>query len=237
MTKKALFLVTVCCLLMACGKKPHPRQKIDSISTRQNLPGDSAIYGLACDGCTDSILILLPYSGGDPDTFNIIRAFEEHRIMGRPHIGDELAVILNSDSLHDVLMTINISSLIGQWNYMVTPAMRHPDKPFPPMPDSIRKSLMAPREYGIRLKNGNTAFSLGGHNQQNTDDMSPVVYPTIKRYSGWKLLNGKLILLTDSFNKQLPDTVTIQLLRRDSLILRFKDHEQSYYRKINEKKQ
>lgn len=229
MTKKAFFVAVICCLLTACGKKPIPRQQNDAISMRQNLPGDSTIYGLACEGCTDSIFILLPYSGGDPDTFNIIRAFEEHRMYGRPHIGDEIAVILQSDSTKEVRTTINVSTLLGQWNYMAIPTLRHPDKPMPPLPDSIRQRIMAPREYGIRLRNGGTAYTIGGY-RRNTDEMSPVVYPTLKRYTSWKLYNGKMILLTDSASKQLPDTATIQLLRRDSLILRFSDHEQSYYR-------
>jgi len=230
MTKNTLFIAVICCLLVACGKSPLPRQHDDAISTRQNLPGDSTIYGLACEGCTDSILILLPYAGGDPDTFNIIRAFEERRIYGRPHIGDDLAVILQSDSTKEVRMTINVSTLLGQWNYMVTPTLRHPDKPMPPLPDSIRKRIMAPREYGIRIRNGGTAFSIGGY-RYSSGDMSPVIYPSLKRYHSWRLYNGQLILLADSFSKQQPDTVAIQLLRRDSLILRFSDHEQSYYRK------
>jgi len=228
--KRLLFLALTCCLLIACGKKDTHMDKIGAISTQQTLPGDSTIYGLACEGCTDSILILLPYAGGDPDTFNIIRAFAEHRIYGRPHIGDEIAVNLLSDSTREVRMTINVSTLLGQWNYMVTPTLRHHDKPMPPFPDSIRQRIMAPREYGIRLRNGGTAFSMGGYHR-NADDMSPVVYPSMKRYRNWRLFNGQLVLLTDSASKQQPDTATIQLLRRDSLILRFNDYEQSYYRK------
>lgn len=39
------------------------------------------------------------------------------------------------------------------------------------------------------------------------------------------------ILLSDSTSQQAPDTAVIQLLRRDSLTLRFKDHEQAYFKK------
>ncbi len=235
MSKNALFIVVACCLMMACGKKPMPKQKVEAISTFQNLPGDSTLYGLACEGCTDSILILLPYAGGDPDTFNIISTAEEHRIYGRPHIGDEMAVIPSSDSIRGVRIVINMSTLKGQWCYMASPTLRHHAKAMPPIPDSIRQRLMLPREYGIRLKNGGVAFSTGVFHQQEADAMSPVVYPTIKFYNGWKLHNGQLILLTDSTRQQLPDTVTIQLLRRDSLVLRFKDHAQSFYRKKDDK--
>ena len=44
----------------------------DAISMEQKVAGDSTLYGLACDGCTDSIVVILPNQGGDPDTFDII---------------------------------------------------------------------------------------------------------------------------------------------------------------------
>ena len=227
--KKALFLLFACSLLAACGKKSHPQPHEQSISTFRNLPGDSAVYGLACDGSTDSILILLPLSGTDPDTFDIINAFQEHRLMGRPHIGDHLAVIVSNDSTREVLTTINMSTLTGQWNYMVTPTLRHRPDASRPLPDSIRQRLLAPREYTLRLRNGGTAFAFGSY-QHKSNSMSPVDYPTLKHYTHWHLYNGRLVLATDSARNETPDTATIVLLRRDSLVLRFSDHEQAYYR-------
>ena len=83
-------------VLMACEQKQPPAgEPTEPIDMHRNLPGDSTLYGLVCDGCTDSILILLPFSGGDPDTFDIINAFHDRKIYGRPQTGDELAVILN----------------------------------------------------------------------------------------------------------------------------------------------
>jgi len=228
--KKLLFLTLAGCLLIACGKKGQHMEKTEAISTQKVLPGDSTIYGLACDGCTDSILILLPFSGGDLDTFDIIRAFQEHRLYGHPHIGDKLAVTLESDSTNEVRMVINISTLQGQWAYMVEPTLRHHDVKMPPLPDSIRQRIMAPREYGIRLKNGDVALSFG-YNRRDNDKMSPVVYPPLKRYTHWHLFNGRLVLTPDSMSQQEPDTATILLLRRDSLCLRFATHDQAYYRK------
>ncbi len=231
--KKLLFVAVACCLLAACGKKVH-HENTTAISTHHVVPGDSAIYGLACDGSTDSILILLPYSGGDLDTFDIINAFHQHHLMGRPHIGDKLAVVLESDSTKTVRMVINISSLQGQWAYLVEPTLRHKDGKLPPLPDSIRQRIMAPREYGIRLKNGDIAFSFGAVRNQDQDKMSPVVYPPLKRYAHWHLFNGRLVLTPDSMSLgkgQQPDTADIVMLRRDSLVLRFSDHEQPYYRK------
>ena len=227
--KKTLLLLAACCLTVACSKKTQPKEQSEAISVQQSVPGDSTLYGLACEGSTDSLLVILPYSGGDPDTFDIIRAFEEHRLYGRPHVGDKLAVILNPDSVQEVMMTINISTLIGQWGYQATPTLRQ-NAQSRPIPDSILQRIMAPREYGIRLKNGGSAHTIGMGRQQANDGMSPVRYPTQKRYESWQLYNGRLILLTDSASQQRPDTATIVLLRRDSLVLRFSDHEQAYYR-------
>ena len=83
-------------MLAACHQKqPTKNEPTEPIHTHKNMPGDSTLYGLACEGCTDSLLILLPFSGGDPDTFDIINAFQSRHIYGRPRIGDELGVILN----------------------------------------------------------------------------------------------------------------------------------------------
>ena len=79
MKKAILFIFATVLLTGACGsKQQQPASDIaeDAISLQKNQPGDSALYGLACDGCTDSVLVFLPYSGGDPDTFDIITAFQ-----------------------------------------------------------------------------------------------------------------------------------------------------------------
>ena len=223
---RTLLFTAFCLLLTACGSKPQPPQEMQSIDVNKNLPGDSTRYGLACDGCTDSLLVLLPYEGGDPDTLDIIRAFEEHRLYGRPHVGDKMAVIMNPDSTEEVLMVVNISTLQGRWRYLVSPTLRHLNRP---LPDSILQRIMVPREYSLQLRNGGIAISQGAGKPQSTDKMSPVSYPEQKRYQHWHLYNGRLILLSDSTSQQVPDTAVIQLLRRDSLTLRFKDHEQTYY--------
>ena len=249
--KKTLFLLfIVAALSSACGNKhPQPVSDVqsDAISLQKNVPGDSALYGLACDGCTDSILVFLPYSGGDPDTFDIINAFQQRRIYGRPHIGDELAVILSPEDHYEAYTVINMEELKGTWCYMVSPTMRTIDnmprrmqrRMMERMPDSLKQLMLTPREYSLRLKRDNTVQARGGvYRQTTTDDMSPVEYPTIKRYTEWHLFNGRLILKADTIagfsqEGEVPsvDTVDIQLLFNDSLILRFPDHTQSYYRK------
>lgn len=229
--KKTLYLLLACSLFIACGKKLQPTEKSTVIGVNNTMPGDSTIYGLACDGCTDSILILLPYTGGDPDTFDIIQAFAKHRLYGRPHVGDKLAVILSNDSTREVSKAINISTLRGYWSYQVVPTLRHSAQSLPPLPDSIRQRIMTPREYGLTLKTGGEAYSRGYYRTTGNEGMSPVVYPQVKRYTHWHLWNGLIILQTDSASHQQPDTASILLLRRDSLVLRFSDHEQAYYRK------
>ena len=107
------------------------------------------------------------------------------------------------------------------------------------IPDSLKEQWLKPREYSLRLKRDHTAMALGGvHRQTTTDDMSPVEFPPIKRYTEWYIYNGRLILKADTIagftqegNKPTIDTVEIKTLRRDTLVLRFSDHEQSYYRK------
>ena len=98
---------------------------------------------------------------------------------------------------------------------------------------------MAPREYSLRLKSDHGTTVRGGvFRQTTTDDMTPVEYPEVKRYTDWHIFNGRIILKADTiagFSKEgdVPtiDTVDIRLLRQDTLILQFPDHEQSYYRK------
>lgn len=249
--KKAISLLAMALLLMACGEKQPPKDRQEgAIVTYHNEPGDSTIYGLSCDGSTDSVLILLPFSGGDPDTFYIFQAWQNHQVLGRPHIGDELAVILNPEDKQEVLMLINLERLKGKWCYQVTPTFRHLSdttsdiqrrRMIERIPDSVRKKMMAPREYGIQLKQGNTAQSIGERRNNTSDDMSPVEYPKMKRYTGWRLYNGRLILVTDSLRlpngkkgKPEQDTADILQLRKDTLVLQFKDHEQKYYRKVEE---
>lgn len=247
MMKKYIVAILTALCIFACGERKPVSQEVNS-QVQQNEPGDSTVYGLACDGCTDSILVLLPVSGADPDTFDIIRAHQQHLIYGRPQVGDELALILNPEDKAEALMVIDIEELKGQWCYQVMPTFRNLEsmpqrmqrRMMAQMPDSVKAKLLVPREYSIRLKRGNVAQSYGFARHRSADEMSPVEYPKMKRYAGWKLFNGRLILVTDTTrlsdnNKQKKpdyDTADIQLLRHDSLVLRFKDHEQSYYRKM-----
>ena len=134
-----ILAVIVTAALASCNIKQPQQYPFEEVSPVKQV-GDSTIYGLACDGTTDSLLVFLPYAGGDPDTFDIFDAIMDHRVLGRPHIGDQLAVILKADtdtvasSLYRVAdMVLNINRLQGQWSYMVTPTLRfhrEPPRPF-----------------------------------------------------------------------------------------------------------
>lgn len=248
--KKALLFLSLTALAVACGHRQPSTpadESLQAISLQQNVPGDSALYGLACDGCTDSILVFLPNQGGNLDTFDIITAKQQHRIYGRPHIGDELAVIPNPEDPEEALMVINMEKLRDTWCYMVSPTLRTPANMTKRMqrrmvehiPDSVKQQMMTPREYSLRFKRDNTVVVRGGQiRQTTTDDMSPVEYPAVKYYTEWHLYNGRIVLKADTIagfskegDKPTIDTVDIVLMMKDSLILRFPTHEQSYYRK------
>lgn len=233
MKKVLIGVIATLILTTACGNRQHQEAQSEVISTQQNEPGDSTRYGLVCDGCTDSILVFLPREGGDPDTFNIVAAQQQQRIYGRPHIGDDIAVVLSKDS---VVMTINLSTLRSTWCYQATPKLRElAAQRMNRLPDSIMRKIMTPREYGFQLKRDHSVRTIGIYRH---DNMSPVEYPQVTYYKDWRIWNGRLILHADTvrgLGKEdiMPqsDTADICLLMRDSLVLRFKDHEQSYYRK------
>lgn len=245
--KQTLFLSIIALLAIAsCTTATDAStQEPTAYNEEQRLPGDSAVYGLACDGSTDSILVYIPFSGGDPDTIDILNARINRRVFGRPDIGDEVAVILNDSNKTVAEMVINIERLKGQWCYMVQPRLRHRagvsadsiarlPKDFP---DSLRKKWFQPREYGVELLSEHNARPVGLQRGSSERDNGPVEYPELKRYRQWYIYNGHLLLCETRHdtlgNQQVisTDTADIVLLRRDSLLLRFASHEQGYYRK------
>ena len=199
--------------------------------------GDSTLYGLACDGCTDSVVVFLPYEGGDPVTYEIIDARRNGMVHGRPKIGDRLAININPDDKDEALLVIDIEELKGAWCNKFMPKFRDLDKMpkrlqrrmMADMPDSIKQKLLVPKEFGFEIKGTNTILPIGMLMRAETsDDMSPVEYPQQKIYSEWRIYNGHLLLET---KKHGIDTADIVILRPDTLVLKFKDKVQGYYRK------
>ncbi len=239
-------------LFAACGEKlPAPPTDGNVVTDMVPMPGDSTRYGLACDGCTDSVLVFLPNTRDRLDTFDIIEAHRLHHIYGRPHIGDELAITVNPQDTIEALSVINLEELRGTWCYMVTPTLRNQENMHPRMqrhmaqhvPDSVMRQWMQPKEYSLRLKRDNTVMVYGGSRQQTSDDLTPVRFPSARRYTEWRIYNGRIIMKADTISGfsqkgEVPttDTVSIKLLMKDTLVLQFPDHEQSYYRKKEKKK-
>lgn len=235
--------------IVACGGKTQGQQPDnDSIDVQSRVKGDSTIYGLACDGCTDSVIVFLNSAGGDPDTFDIIDAKLQHQIFGKPRIGDRLALLINPEDSDEATRVIDLDNLQGEWCYMATPKMRDiaslpkrvQRRMMANMPDSLRDKLLVPKEFGFQLKRSYTARPIGmmGGGATTTDDQSPVEYPPVKMYTEWRIFNGRLILTEEQMDLtgkgktvKTNDTADIVMLMPDTLVLRFPDGEKGYYRK------
>jgi len=254
--RKTTFAILTATLLTAigCGSKQEQTQTTEEAIAPVEQSEDKMVYGLACDGCTDTILVLLRDIKGDPDTFDILDASSNMMMIGHPRIGDQMAVMLADSTCQPTegarypvaTLVIDMDKILGTWCYMVTPKLRlhagmdkdRQQEFLKNMPDSVKRRLMQPREYGFQLKADYQAQPVGMVRRSNTtDERSPVEYPVLKRYREWRLLNGRIILKEtrrDSTGQQQllsSDTAEFVRLRRDSLVLRFNDGEHHYYRK------
>ena len=244
--KRTIFpLLTATLMMMACGGNNHTTEAYSTAGDLDlRLPGDSTVYGLACEGCTDSLLILLPFDGGDPDTFNIFSANVQRKIFGRPDIGVQMAVIRNANDSTKADIVINIDRLQSEWCYQVKPTLRRrptdsaavTQQPVN-LPDSFVMRWLQPREYGYDIRRDHVVRTVGAIPEAEAKK-GPVEYPALKRYRQWYLMNGHILFsetrrdTTGQTKVISTDTADIVRLRRDTLTLRFADHEQSFYRKI-----
>ena len=242
LTAAVMGLIAAAC--STSQKENAPQADLDVFVQPQ--PGDSTIYGLACEGSNDTILMVLRNLEQDPDTFDILNAMQFRRVMGRPSTGDLIALTVDTADSTQADRVIVLSELRGSWCYMVTPKLRlrpgittemH-DKFMREMPDSMRKRLLQPREYGVELKQDFVARPIGVQRQTAASHNSPAEYPKLKLYREWHVFNGRIVLSVahpDSLGVQQivdNDTAEIVRLRRDTLVLRFTNGtEQTYYRK------
>lgn len=250
-------LVFLSCLIIgainfftACSQKDT--KDADTPVYTQRLKGDSAIYGLACDGCNDTVVVVLPENNGDPVTYNIMDAKRKRQIMGKIQIGDRLCIVLNKKDKSKADLVIDIDKLAGIWCYIVMPQLRTAEelsaraqaRMMNNMSDSIKETYIIPREYGFYLKHDWIAQSVGYVDDNNAlAQESPVVYPPLGYFTAWHLWNGKLVITRGtrsiSKNGQIKvkkpqnDTCSIDYLKGDSLVLSSDGIARSYYRKDN----
>ncbi len=236
--KTFMLLVLAVVLLAACkeGSRPLHANISLPISTSKPAKGDHAIYGLACLGCTDSVVVLLPNSGGDPVRYNILEATRKHQVFGDIEIGDWICVLPVEGEKNRASLVIDLDKLKATWTYPVMPHLRdlshlsrrRQARILANMPDSIVETYMVPREYGFTLKRMGEARSVGFVMQNSSvEDDSPVEYPEVPQYTEWHAYNGKLLLVKGRYEMQgvvfnekpSVDTLTFVYMKKDSLVL------------------
>lgn len=244
-------------LMAACVQKetekplPEPTSE-GKLNREQLLEGDSTIYGLACEGCSDSVVILLPGDGSDPVTYNIIDAHRHNRVMGRLKVGDWIGLMRNPTDSTVADFVLNLDELKGTWCYVVMPKWRDASNMTPQaqaileesMPDSVKKEFFVPREYGFSLKRQWTAQSVGYVRKSPLEDQSPVVYPRLLYFTEWHILNCRLVMTSREYQKKddseemelagyRNDTCDVVFLSGDSLVLASDGESRGYYRRNN----
>lgn len=235
----------------AC-KRNDSRTEDEDVEVEKGLviKNDSMFYGLVCDGTSDSVIVLWPFSG-DPITFNSIDAKHEGKVFGMPEIGDWAGVMISSEDTTEACMIINLDMLKGTWTYPVMPVMkelqnmnkRMQRRMLADMPDSLKERFLVPREYGFTLKRSHKAHPVGTIMKSNTlEDDSPVSYPEVKRYKQWYTCNGRLLLVSDKHNpleekqehqQEIIDTLDFVYMSRDSLVLRQNGTNYHFHRRQN----
>lgn len=246
--KKALFLMLMAALTMGCAEK-KAADNADMPAT-ERAEGDNTIYGLACDGCNDTVIVFLTldYDGSDPDTLNVLEASRRHQVFGQIHIGDKLAIVPNVQDSTLADMVVVIQDLMGEWGRLVLPTLREradmeglsQRQKENSLPDSIRELLSIPLEYTFVIKPDNMCYALGSQRAHTTDEVLPVEYPVQKRYHEWRIYNGHFLFTEvglDSLGNNVAlgtDTTDLLYLTPDSLVLRFPEGIHSFYKKVEE---
>ena len=117
-TTSLFVLLPMFLLFIACGKTEIMQEMKETTNIKSYVSkGDTMLYGLACDGCSDSVLVFLPDSGGDPINYSILEARLNHQVFGRPRIGDRMAVLVDTANPKALMLAINMEQVNGTWYY------------------------------------------------------------------------------------------------------------------------
>ncbi len=255
-------LLVVVFAIICCSHKGNKALPDDAFADSLAVVDTITIYGLACEGCTDSVVWLLPHDASDPVPYDIVAAMRKHKVFGKLKTGDYIGVVVNPEDSTVADIVINLDQIKGTWCYKVMPTLKRganlPERIqqaiIDSMPDSIKNVYYLPQEYGITIKRNNLASPMGSIMPEEEDEENPFTYPGEDKYVAWHLLAGRLVLTKqqaphviverDSLGNEIDeaapvhiaarmvkDTVDIDLMLEDTLVLKFKDHTQGYYRK------
>lgn len=251
----AIFLV-ICIVTAFSDDNPVLASKQDDSDTVMTIPtipvkGDNTIYGLACEGCNDSVVYLLPEDNSDPIKFDILEATRSNCVKGNIKVGDWIAVVPDSKNKKKGVFVVDLEQLKGIWCYIVMPKLRDFEhmsnraqaKKLEEMPDSVKQTYYIPREYGFWLKSEWQASSVGYVREQSAlEEESPVVYQPLGFFVGWHIWNGKFVMTSGTpvfkdgkggVKNLANDTCNIDFLSDDSLVLSDRDGSRSYYKKAS----
>lgn len=252
MRAKTLITVTLAAgLFGACTSDNATKDNTNiQLESELKITGDKTIYGLTCEGCNDSTILLLPNDGSDPVKYDIIDATRNHKIRGKIKTGDWICLITNKNDKRVADFVMDLDQLRGIWCYIVMPKMRDYNKMskrlqarmMENMSDSLKETFLIPREYGFWLKRQWQAQSVGYVKESSTlAEESPVVYPQLGYYVAWGIWNGKIIIARGtpkfsdtgqvSVTNMVNDTCDVDYLDADSLVLSSDGQSRSYYRK------
>ena len=126
MRAKTLITVTLAAGLFAACSSDKATKDLSNIQLESELKitGDKTIYGLACEGCNDSTILLLPNDGSDPVKYDIIDATRNHKVRGKIKTGDWICLLTNKHDKHVADFVMDLDQLRGIWCYIVMPKMR-----------------------------------------------------------------------------------------------------------------
>lgn len=248
MKKIYLLFITITILSFIACYNQDATGDHGAINNGIKINGDKTLYGLACDGCSDSAIVFLPNDGGDPLHFNIVNARKNNKVFGTLEIGDELAILLNPKNKKEAILAIDLEQIKGTWTFQVMPKLKpnplkSEEQIMAEMSDSLKQALFIPREYGFTLKSYNQASPVGYIMKTNTlEDESPVEYPKVTVYTSWHIYNGWLYIYKDTVDEQgrrLPndsvghDDGTMVFLSADSMAAKFGKKVMQYHRKAS----